>query len=203
MRARFRAWQSHDINPYKKKVSTDTALVNAQAFVSNFWAKKMEDYVLKMNLAIPSALLILCAVIRVVYIIWWRPKSLEKELRQQGIRGTSYKLLHGDMKEMKKSTIEALSKPMTLNHKIAPRVLPFFHEMFQKYGKQASFLSLSLSLLEQIHANHLFLFCLSKDKKLIHQWIECRFRKSFSGLDGNKAKTSNRGPRVNQADINR
>jgi hypothetical protein len=133
----------------------------------------MEDYVLKVNLAIPSALLILCAVIRVVYIIWWRPKSLEKELRQQGIRGTSYKLLHGDMKEMKKSTIEALSKPMTtLNHKIAPRVLPFFHEMFQKYGiqsKQVSSLSLSLSWSKFMHANHLFLFCLSKEKKLIHQ----------------------------------
>jgi hypothetical protein len=129
----------------------------------------MEDYVLKVNLAIPSALLILCAVIRVVYIIWWRPKSLEKELRQQGIRGTSYKLLHGDMKEMKKSTIEALSKPMTtLNHKIAPRVLPFFHEMFQKYGiqsKQVSSLSLSLSLLEQIHACKSFVFVLSFERE--------------------------------------
>ncbi|XP_059454567.1 cytochrome P450 CYP72A616-like [Corylus avellana] len=95
----------------------------------------MEDYNIFKNLAISSALLILCAVIRVVYTIWWRPKSLEKQLRQQGIKGTSYKLLHGDMKEIKKSTIQALSKPMTLNHRIAPRVLPFFHEMVQKYGK--------------------------------------------------------------------
>ncbi|GLT53466.1 hypothetical protein SLA2020_267340 [Shorea laevis] len=95
----------------------------------------MENYILK-NLAISFALLILCTVIRVVYVIWWIPKRLEKQLRQQGIRGTSYKLLHGDMKEMKKTTIEALSKPMTvLNHQIAPRVLPFFHEMVQKYGK--------------------------------------------------------------------
>lgn len=130
-------------------ISSNTPLTKAQAFDSNLRAKnskKMEDYNIFKNLAISSALLILCAVIRVVYTIWWRPKSLEKQLRQQGIKGTSYKILHGDMKEIKKSTIQALSKPMTLNHRIAPRVLPFFHEMVQKYGNYNQVSSPSLSL---------------------------------------------------------
>ncbi|GMY29058.1 cytochrome P450 72A397-like [Fagus crenata] len=64
-----------------------------------------------------------------VYIIWWRPKSLEKYLRRQGIRGTSYKLLYDDMKEIKKSTMDAWSKPMSLKHHIAPRAAPVFHQM--------------------------------------------------------------------------
>jgi hypothetical protein len=94
----------------------------------------MEAYISKI-LAISFSLLVLDSVIRVVYIVWWRPKNLEKQLRQQGIRGTSYKLLHGDLKEIKKYTKEGWSKPMNLEHWIAPRVTPLFHEMVQKYGK--------------------------------------------------------------------
>lgn len=91
-------------------------------------------YIFKL-LAISSALLILYPVIGVVYVIWWRPKSLEKQLRQQGIRGTSYKLLHGDVKEIQEYNREAWSKPMTtLDHQISPRVSPFFHQLVQKYG---------------------------------------------------------------------
>ncbi|KAI4337182.1 hypothetical protein L6164_015629 [Bauhinia variegata] len=66
---------------------------------------------------------------------WWRPKSMQNLLRQQGIRGTCYKLLSGDMPEMKRCEEEALSKPINLNHRIVPRVIPFFHQMVQKYGK--------------------------------------------------------------------
>ncbi|GLT63474.1 hypothetical protein SLA2020_360370 [Shorea laevis] len=95
----------------------------------------MEDYIFKILAILASGLLIVYPVIRVVYVIWWRPKSLEKQLRQQGIRGTSYKLLHGDRKEIKKYTREALSKPMTLDHQISPRASPFFHQMVHKYGK--------------------------------------------------------------------
>ncbi|GMY29050.1 cytochrome P450 72A397-like [Fagus crenata] len=75
----------------------------------------MEYHIFK-TLVISSALIVLLySVIRAVYIIWWRPKSLEKYLRRQGIRGTSYKLLYGDMKEIKKSTMDAWSKPMSLS----------------------------------------------------------------------------------------
>jgi hypothetical protein len=95
----------------------------------------MEEYYIFKLLAISSALLLLYPVITVVHAIWWRPKRLEKQLRQQGIRGTSYKLLHGDVKEIKKCSREACSKPMTLDHQISPRVSPFFHELVQKYGK--------------------------------------------------------------------
>lgn len=95
----------------------------------------MEDHIFK-TLAISSAIIVLYSVIRVVYTIWWKPKSLGKQLRKQGIRGTSYKLLYGDMKEVEECTREAWSKPMSLKHQIAPRVTPFFYQMVKNYGKQ-------------------------------------------------------------------
>ncbi|KAK0571301.1 hypothetical protein LWI29_013823 [Acer saccharum] len=87
------------------------------------------------TLLISSASLVLYGLMRVVYVVWWRPKSLEKQLRQQGIQGTSFNLLQfhgGDMRKMVKVSKETWSKPMSLNHHIAPYVLPSFHQMVQK-----------------------------------------------------------------------
>ncbi|CAK9167363.1 unnamed protein product [Ilex paraguariensis] len=94
----------------------------------------MEIFTLR-KLSASCVLLTLCIVLRVFYNIWWRPKSLEKLLKKQGIRGTSYKLFNGGMRESQRLIKEAWSKPMSLNHQIAPRVNPFFHQMVQKYGK--------------------------------------------------------------------
>ncbi|KAF8401075.1 hypothetical protein HHK36_014378 [Tetracentron sinense] len=94
----------------------------------------MEDTIFN-SLLTSFGLLLLCSVLRVAYFIWWRPKSLEQQLKQQGIKGTPYKLLYGDMKDYVSSLKEAWSKPMNLNHHIAPRILPFFHDRVQKYGK--------------------------------------------------------------------
>ncbi|XP_038710573.1 cytochrome P450 CYP72A219-like [Tripterygium wilfordii] len=80
-------------------------------------------------------LLVIHSLIRFTLKFWWRPKSLEKHLRRQGIRGSSYNPFHDDMKESVKSCKEAWSKPMSLNHQIAPYVSPFYHQMIQNYGK--------------------------------------------------------------------
>ncbi|KAL3500850.1 hypothetical protein ACH5RR_039943 [Cinchona calisaya] len=74
-------------------------------------------------------------LVKLFYSLWWKPKRLEKQLKQQGIRGTSYKLFHEDKMVMKKLSIEAWSNPMSLNHEIVPRVNPFLHQMVQNYGK--------------------------------------------------------------------
>lgn len=87
------------------------------------------------TLLLPSIFLTLYVVMKVAYVFWLRPKGLEKHLRKQGIKGTSYKILHGDVKEIARSNKEALSKPLSLNHHIAPRVFPFFFDMVQNYGK--------------------------------------------------------------------
>lgn len=86
-------------------------------------------------IAFSSLLLIPCFVVAVIYSVWWKPKSLEKELKQQGIKGTSYKLLLGDKKEHTRLMMEAWSKPIPLSHRIVQRVIPFYYQMVQNYGK--------------------------------------------------------------------
>ncbi|XP_049374072.1 cytochrome P450 CYP72A219-like [Solanum verrucosum] len=67
---------------------------------------------------------------------WFRPKKLEKFLGQQGLCGNSYRLLHGDLEEFSKSIKEAQSKPINnLSNDIAPRIIPYFIQTINKYGK--------------------------------------------------------------------
>ncbi|KAL2322252.1 hypothetical protein Fmac_026631 [Flemingia macrophylla] len=98
----------------------------------------MEDYIIK-TFTISFAFLVLYVTIKFVHNFWWRPKRIEKLLRQQGIGGTSYKFLKGDMPQMMKSAIEESFKPMPLNHHIVPRVIPFLHQMYRQYGKISLF----------------------------------------------------------------
>ncbi|RZC85855.1 hypothetical protein C5167_026529 [Papaver somniferum] len=72
---------------------------------------------------------------RAFYSLWWKPKKLEKQLRQQGIKGSCYKFYYGDMKESMQLIMEALTKPMNLNHHIAPCVFPFTWKTVQTYGR--------------------------------------------------------------------
>ncbi|XP_015877882.1 cytochrome P450 CYP72A219 [Ziziphus jujuba] len=74
---------------------------------------------------------------RVLNWVWFRPKRLERFLRQQGLSGNSYRLLFGDMKESSVMIEEAKSKPMNLSHDTAPRVLPFLHETVKNFGNNS------------------------------------------------------------------
>lgn len=62
------------------------------------------------------------------------PKWLEKALREQGLKGNSYKLVYGDIKEIVKSIEEANSKPINLDDDIKPRLISFFIKIIQKHG---------------------------------------------------------------------
>ncbi|XP_060189913.1 cytochrome P450 CYP72A219-like [Lycium barbarum] len=93
---------------------------------------------------IPSTIAVLiCAVFVGIWVwrflnwVWFKPKKLEKYLREQGLNGNSYRLLFGDLKEGYMMSKEAKSKPMKFSHDIAPRVSPLLHKTFTKYGKIA------------------------------------------------------------------
>ncbi|PIA36646.1 hypothetical protein AQUCO_03300094v1 [Aquilegia coerulea] len=92
---------------------------------------------LQKTLLTISMIILISCVWKFFDWIWLKPKKLEKYLRKQGLKGTSYKLFYGDLKERDLSIQEALSKPMEHSHRIGHRVLPFDHLMFQKYGKVA------------------------------------------------------------------
>ncbi|KAK6784526.1 hypothetical protein RDI58_017981 [Solanum bulbocastanum] len=75
------------------------------------------------------------ADVKISYSIFIKPKLLEKRLKRQGFKGTHYKLLLGDLKDVGNQMDEAWSKPISLTHDIVSRVDPFTHYMVQKYGK--------------------------------------------------------------------
>ncbi|KAJ1284416.1 hypothetical protein BS78_03G202600 [Paspalum vaginatum] len=68
--------------------------------------------------------------------LWWQPRRLERALRAQGIRGTPYRFLTGDLREYGRLAREAWSKPLPLGcHDIARRVTPFVYDLVQEHGK--------------------------------------------------------------------
>ncbi|EOA33347.1 hypothetical protein CARUB_v10020157mg [Capsella rubella] len=67
--------------------------------------------------------------------VWFKPKMLESYLRRQGLVGTSYTLLVGDMKKSLSMLIEAKSKPIKLTDDITPRVLPYPFKMLKTHGR--------------------------------------------------------------------
>lgn len=76
--------------------------------------------------------------------IWFTPKRIEKRLKQQGLKGNSYRLMVGDIRDMVKMIKEAKSKPMDpYSNDIAPRVLPFVVHTIAKYGMLLQYSSFS------------------------------------------------------------
>ncbi|CAG7868139.1 unnamed protein product, partial [Brassica rapa] len=66
--------------------------------------------------------------------VWFKPKMLESYLRRQGIAGTPYTPLVGDMRRDNSMSKEARSKPIKLTDDIISRVLPFPSHMLKTYG---------------------------------------------------------------------
>ncbi|KAK2979911.1 hypothetical protein RJ640_029574 [Escallonia rubra] len=87
------------------------------------------------SIVVPCAIVVLVLAWRVLNSVWLRPRKLEKYLRQQGLRGTSYKLLYGDMKEVSAMMKEVQSKPIGLSDDIVPRLIPFAQKAIKNYGK--------------------------------------------------------------------
>ncbi|XP_071733131.1 cytochrome P450 CYP72A219-like [Rutidosis leptorrhynchoides] len=72
---------------------------------------------------------------RFLNLLWFKPKKIEKLLRAQGLKGSRYKFMFGDMKEMAQMTRQARSKPIGLDDDIVVRVSPFVHKTVEAYGK--------------------------------------------------------------------
>ncbi|KAK9085351.1 hypothetical protein Sjap_025762 [Stephania japonica] len=73
-------------------------------------------------------------VAKVLIWVWWKPRKLEKLLREQGFNGTSHMYMFGDLKQLVSTTKKARSKPIELSHSIVPRVFPFIQETIQRQG---------------------------------------------------------------------
>ncbi|CAD6237788.1 unnamed protein product [Miscanthus lutarioriparius] len=73
---------------------------------------------------------------RLLNKLWWEPRRLERALRAQGLRGTSYRFLTGDLKEFGRQNQEAWARPLPLGcHDIVPHVTPFLSNNVREHGK--------------------------------------------------------------------
>ena len=75
---------------------------------------------------------------RIVKYVWIRPKMLESHLRRQGLAGTPYTPLVGDIKRNVDMMMEARSKPIKLTDDVTPRLLPLALKMFNSHGTASS-----------------------------------------------------------------
>ncbi|KAB1209020.1 hypothetical protein CJ030_MR6G010463 [Morella rubra] len=83
-------------------------------------------------LAISFVFLLL--VLKVVVLLWWRPRMIEDHFSKQGIRGPPYRFFIGNVKELVGMMLKASSQPMPFSHNILPRVLSFYHHWKKIYG---------------------------------------------------------------------
>ncbi|KAJ0264069.1 Cytochrome P450 72A13 [Hirschfeldia incana] len=67
--------------------------------------------------------------------VWFKPKMLESYLRRQGLSGSPYTPLVGDVRRDYSMSMEARSKPINLMDDIIPRVIPFSSHMLKTHGK--------------------------------------------------------------------
>ncbi|XP_052292248.1 cytochrome P450 CYP72A219-like isoform X3 [Citrus sinensis] len=101
---------------------------------------KMEAtlWAVTFSIAFSTAILaVACAWWMLLNWVWLKPKKLEKFLREQGFSGNSYKVFHGDVKELAQTTKEAESRPISLSDDIARRILPFHHHIITNFGKNS------------------------------------------------------------------
>ncbi|GER56191.1 cytochrome P450 [Striga asiatica] len=87
--------------------------------------------------AISVATIVVVWLWQVFHWVWVEPRRLEKLLRKQGFKGNSYKLLHGDTKEIADMYRQVHSKPIGLHDDIMPRVMPFILKTINTYGKNS------------------------------------------------------------------
>ncbi|CAM0907022.1 unnamed protein product [Alopecurus aequalis] len=74
--------------------------------------------------------------VRALEWAWWRPRSLERALRSQGLRGTAYRSVAGDAPLLVRLNKEARSRTMPLGcHDVVPRAMPLFHQAMKEHGK--------------------------------------------------------------------
>ncbi|KAA8523051.1 hypothetical protein F0562_009474 [Nyssa sinensis] len=93
----------------------------------------MEELLYGFKLLVIS-FMVLVFVLKVMVLLWWRPRKIEDHFSKQGIRGPPYRFFIGNAKELLSLMMKASSQPMPRSHNILPRVLSFYHHWKKIYG---------------------------------------------------------------------
>ncbi|KAK1299344.1 Secologanin synthase [Acorus calamus] len=65
-----------------------------------------------------------------------QPKKLERLLKDQGMKGSPYKFLMGDLRDNARLMREARSRSIPLTHDIVPRVTPLFDQLVKTHDDE-------------------------------------------------------------------
>jgi hypothetical protein len=71
---------------------------------------------------------------RILNWVWLRPKHLERQLREQGFSGNSYRLFFGDLKDNSITSKRASSKPINFSDDVTPRAIASVYHIVENYG---------------------------------------------------------------------
>uniref|UniRef100_A0A0D9V352 Cytochrome P450 n=1 Tax=Leersia perrieri TaxID=77586 RepID=A0A0D9V352_9ORYZ len=84
-----------------------------------------------------AAALLLVWAVQMLEWAWLAPRRMDRALRAQGLKGTQYRFLHGDLKEDLQLVMAARSKPVPMDrpHDIVPRISPLLHRALEDHGK--------------------------------------------------------------------
>ncbi|KAL0923867.1 hypothetical protein M5K25_004647 [Dendrobium thyrsiflorum] len=87
-------------------------------------------------LPLGAAALCTAAALKLIDILWWKPRRIEEHFAKQGIKGPPYRFFIGNLREMVSLMLDGTSKPMMpkSSHKILPRVLSFYPHWKKIYG---------------------------------------------------------------------
>ncbi|EOA30312.1 hypothetical protein CARUB_v10013438mg [Capsella rubella] len=96
--------------------------------------EKMEISVVSVTVSVVVVVVSLW-VWRTLQWVWFKPKMIEGYLRRQGLAGTPYTPLVGDLKRHFAMLAEAKSKPFKLTDDTTTRVVPYPLQMLKTHGR--------------------------------------------------------------------
>lgn len=73
--------------------------------------------------------------VKLLNLLWFRPKELEKSLRKQGLNGNPYRPILGDLKDFVRVTKTEKRKSIKLSDDISPHIFRYYYNILTKYGK--------------------------------------------------------------------
>ena len=139
-------WQLTPIIPHrhhmidKMHLSFPTLLHPSSASSSSSRSPLREMAVSSLLMIFSSTLLLTLLTLgwRILNWVWLRPKHLERQLREQGFSGNSYRLFFGDLKDNYMMSKRASSKPINFSDDITPRAIASVHHIVENYGTWSS-----------------------------------------------------------------
>ncbi|KAH6775514.1 hypothetical protein C2S52_013075 [Perilla frutescens var. hirtella] len=101
-----------------------------------FRVRKMEATWTAIVSSMVVAASITCLV-KLLNYIWFKPRNLEKFLREQGFNGNPYRPFAGDMKDHLKFLKQERTRSIQLSDNAAKHMLPYYHHIISKYGQKS------------------------------------------------------------------